>query len=156
MNAMTLRSEGNTHILVSRYFHASPEAVYRAHTEPELIQRWLLGPNGWSMPLCVFEARPGGTLRYEYVNEDGQHFTITGEVLEVQPYSRFVHVSRMHLPEATPDNHVETVFFAEGDGTRMEMRMTLPDPRTCKAMLASGMAGGRETSFERLERMIRP
>ena len=152
MSEMTLRTEGDT-IAVSRYFHAAPEAVYRAHTEPQLIQRWLLGPSGWSMPVCVFEAWPGGAVRYEYVHGDGRTFSITGEVLEVQPYSRFVHISRMHLPEATPDNHVETTFAAEGEGTLMEMRMTLPDAQTCKAMLASGMAGGMERSFERLEEM---
>ncbi len=154
MSMTTLRTEGDANIFVSRYFHAPPEAVYRAHTESQLIRRWLLGPDGWSMPVCVFEAWPGGAVRYEYVHGDGRSFSITGEVLEVQPYSRFVHVSRMHLPEATPDNHVETTFAAAGEGTRMEMRMTLLDAKTCESMLASGMAGGMETSFERLERIV--
>ena len=153
MSRMTVHTKNGRHILVSRYFHATPEAVYRAHTEPDMIRRWLLGPEGWLMPVCVLEAWPGGRVRYEYVHRDGRSFTITGEVLEVQPCSRFVHVSRMHLPEATPDNHVETTFEPEGDGTRMNMRMSLPDAKTCETMLASGMTGGMETSFERLEQM---
>ncbi len=57
MTRLTLRTEGDTHIVVTRHFHANPEAVYRAHTEPELIQKWLLGPDGWTMPVCVNEAR---------------------------------------------------------------------------------------------------
>ena len=56
---MTLKTEGDTHILVTRRFAATPEAVYRAHTDPELIKQWLLGPPGWSMPVCISEARPG-------------------------------------------------------------------------------------------------
>ncbi|MFC6761518.1 SRPBCC domain-containing protein [Sulfitobacter porphyrae] len=40
--------------------------VYRAHTEPELVQRWMLGPPGWSMPVCEMDVRPGGAFRHEY------------------------------------------------------------------------------------------
>ena len=47
LNKMTLQTEGETHVVVTRRFAASPEAVYRAHTDPKLIQRWLLGPEGW-------------------------------------------------------------------------------------------------------------
>jgi uncharacterized protein YndB with AHSA1/START domain len=60
---LTLKTEGDTHIVVTRWFAASPEAVYRAHTEASTIQKWLLGPDGWSMPVCVSEARPGGRIR---------------------------------------------------------------------------------------------
>jgi uncharacterized protein YndB with AHSA1/START domain len=46
MSKMTIKTEGDTHVVVTRRFAASPEAVYRAHTEPSLIQKWLLGPDG--------------------------------------------------------------------------------------------------------------
>jgi len=48
-----------------------------------------------------------------------------------------VHVERMHLPDPTPDNHVETTFTPDGDGTLMTIRMTLPDAKTRAAMLAN-------------------
>jgi len=67
MSKMTLKTEGETHIIVTRRFSAPPETVYRAHTDPKLIQKWLLGPEGWSMPVCVNEARPGGKFRYECI-----------------------------------------------------------------------------------------
>src|SRR5581483_6422961 len=66
MTKLTLSTEGDTHVVVTRRFAASPEAVYRAHTEPELIQQWLLGPEGWTMPVCISEAKPGGRIRYEW------------------------------------------------------------------------------------------
>ncbi len=62
---MTLTTEGDTHIVVTRRFAASPEAVYRAHIEPQLIQKWLLGPEEWTMPVCISEARPHGRIRYD-------------------------------------------------------------------------------------------
>lgn len=151
---MTIKTEGDRFVVVTRRLAASPEAVYRAHTEPRLIQQWMLGPEGWTMPVCINEARPGGKLRYEWVLPGGGGFYLTGEYLELEPYSRIVHVERMHLPDPTPDNHVETRFEADGGGTLMTMRMTLPDAETRARMLASGMEHGMEASYVRLEGLI--
>ena len=60
----------------------------------------------------------------------------------------------MFLPERTPDNHVETTFDSDGEGTLMTVRMTLPDAKTRAAMLATGMERGMEASYARLEAMI--
>jgi uncharacterized protein YndB with AHSA1/START domain/DNA-binding transcriptional ArsR family regulator len=154
MSKMTLKTEGDRHVVVTRHFAASPEAVYRAHTEPGLIQKWLLGPDGWTMPVCVSEARPGGKIRYEWTDGKGGRFHLTGEYVELTPFSRIVHVERMHLPDPTPDNHVETLFQPDGAGTLMTMRMTLPDAETRAAMLATGMEHGMEASYVRLESML--
>jgi uncharacterized protein YndB with AHSA1/START domain len=153
MSKMTLTTEGDRYVIVTRHFNASPEAVYQAHTEPELIQKWLLGPEGWTMPVCINEARPGGRFRYEWSNGKGGDFYITGEILELEANRRIVHVERMHLPDATPDNHVETKFVADGAGTLMMMRMTLPDGETRKQMLSTGMEHGMEASYARLDSM---
>jgi uncharacterized protein YndB with AHSA1/START domain len=64
MNALTLETEGDRFIVVKRRFAAPPAALYRAHMEPELIQKWLLGPDGWTMPVCINEQKVGGKLRY--------------------------------------------------------------------------------------------
>jgi uncharacterized protein YndB with AHSA1/START domain len=154
MSKMTMTTEGDRYIVVTRRFAAAPEAVYRAHTEPELIQKWLLGPEGWTMPVCISEARPGGKIRYEWRNGKGHGFHLTGEYLELEPYNRIVHVERMHLPDPTPENHVETRFDPDGTGTLMTMRMTLPDAETRRQMLATGMEHGMEASYARLENLI--
>jgi uncharacterized protein YndB with AHSA1/START domain len=151
---MTIKTEGDRFVVVTRRFAASPEAVYRAHTEPRLIQQWMLGPQGWTMPVCLSEARPGGKIRYEWALPGGGGFYLTGEYLELEPYRRIVHIERMHLPAPTPDNHVETRFEADGGGTLMTMRMTLPDAETRARMLASGMEHGMEASYVRLEGLI--
>jgi uncharacterized protein YndB with AHSA1/START domain len=153
MGTLTLTTEGDRYVIVTRRFSAPPEAVYRAHTDPKLIERWLLGPDGWSMPVCVCEAWPRGRIRYEWTNGKGGAFSLTGEFVELTPYSRIVHVERMHLPEATPDNHIETRFERDGNGTLMTMRMTLPDAATRTRMLSSGMERGMEASYARLDTM---
>lgn len=153
MSKLVLKTEGDTHIVITRHFAAPPEAVYRAHIEPALLQKWLLGPEGWTMPVCVVDARPGGAFRYEWSHSQRPGFHITGEFIALEPPSRIVHVSRMFLPDATPDNHQVTTFEPDGDGTLMTIRMTLPDAQTRAGMLASGMEGGMEMSFARLERL---
>lgn len=156
MNTMTLKTDGDTHVIVTRRFAASPESVYRAHTDPNLIQRWLLGPEGWTMPVCISEPRPGGSIRYEWTNGNGGGFHLTGHYLELQLYRRIVHVERMHLPDPTPENHVETTFEANQGGTLMTLRMTLPDAQTRSMMLASGMESGMEASYTRLQDLLEP
>jgi len=154
MSKLTLMTEGDKHVVVTRRFAAPPETVYRAHTETKLIQKWMLGPDGWTMPVCVCEARPGGKIRYEWADGKGGGFYLTGEFVELVPFSRIVHVERMHLPDPCPDNHVETRFEPDGSGTLMTMQMTLPDAQTRAAMLASGMEHGMEASYVRLEAMV--
>jgi uncharacterized protein YndB with AHSA1/START domain len=153
MSQLTLETEGETTIIVKRRFEAPPEAVYRAHLDPELIREWMLGPEGWTMPVCISEAKPGGKLRYEWLNAKGRGFYLTGEIIALEPPRRIVHVERMHLPDATPDNRVETTFTPDGSGTLMVMRMSLPDEKTRAAMLATGMARGMEASYARFERV---
>ncbi len=154
MSKLNLKTVGDTHVVVTRHFAAPPEAVWRAHTEPELIQKWMLGPEGWTMPVCICDLRPGGKIRFEWTNGKGGGFYLTGENLEAVPYSRLVHVERMHLPDPTPDNHVETTFEPDGAGTLMTMRMTLPDAQTRTAMLSTGMEHGMEASYVRLETLL--
>jgi uncharacterized protein YndB with AHSA1/START domain len=155
MSKLTLKTEGDRFVVVTRRFAAPPEAVYRAHTDPALVQKWMLGPEGWTMPVCILDPRPGGRIRYEWTNSKGQGFYLTGELLELDPPRRIVHVERMHLPDPTPDNHIETLFEPDGNGgTLMIMRMTLPDGAVRAQMLATGMEHGMEASYVRLENEI--
>ena len=55
-------------MVVKRFFAAPPEEVYRAHVEPELMRQWMLGPEGWSMPVCPVEPRPGGRRILQHRN----------------------------------------------------------------------------------------
>jgi uncharacterized protein YndB with AHSA1/START domain len=151
---LTLKTEGDRQVVVTRHFNAVPEKLYRAHTDPKLIQQWMLGPDGWTMPVCISDPRPNGNIRFEWSDGKGNGFSLTGEYIELEPFRRIVHVERMHLPDPTPDNQVETRFDPDGSGTLMTMRMTLPDEETRKQMLATGMEHGMEAGYVRLEQML--
>jgi uncharacterized protein YndB with AHSA1/START domain len=149
-----LVTEGDTRIVITRRLAAPPPLVFRAHTEPALIRRWMLGPDGWTMPHCHSDPRPGGTFRFDWSNGQGHSFHATGEYLDLTPFSRIVHVERMFLPDPTPDSHVETRFDPDGTGTRLTMTMTLPNAEARAAVLASGMEDGLEDSYARLDAIL--
>jgi uncharacterized protein YndB with AHSA1/START domain len=105
MSKLTVVTEGDKHVVVTRRFAAPPEAVYRAHTEPKLVQKWMLGPDGWTMPVCICEARPGGKIRYEWADGKSGGFYLTGEFVELVPFSRIVTwsacISQIRVPTIT-------------------------------------------------------
>lgn len=153
MPSLTLALDGDRGVTITRRFAAPPAALFAAHTEAALMQRWMLGPPGWTMPVCISEARGGGRLRCEWT--DGtEGFHLTGTYLELDPPHLIRHVERMHLPGPTSDNHVETRFAAAGGGTVMTLRMTLVDAAARTAMLGSGMQGGMEQSYARLDALL--
>ena len=155
MTALTLKTEGNTHVIVTRQFKAPPHLVYQAHTDPELVKKWLYGPDGWVLTQCTYEARPGGKIRLDWEDANGENgFYLTGEFIALTLNERTEHVERMHLPDPTPDNHCVTTFAAEGAGTLLTLRMTLPDAESRAAMLETGMEEGMEASYARIDPMF--
>ncbi|KJZ19270.1 SRPBCC domain-containing protein [Loktanella sp. S4079] len=155
MTKLQLKLEGDTHIIVTRRFNAPPAYVYRAHTDPELIKKWLFGPDGWRLTQCTYDARPGGKIRLDWEDENGENgFYLTGEFIALTKNERIEHVERMHLPDPTPDNHNVTTFQADGAGTLLTIRMTVPDAQARAEMLATGMEEGMEASYERIDPMF--
>ena len=142
--------DGKTCIVITRRFGAPPDLVLRAHTEPALIRRWMVGPDGWTMPLCHSDSRRGGSFRFEWSDGKDVSFRATGEYLVVTP-PRIVHLESMFLPDPTPDNHVEPRLDSYGTGTAMTVIMSLLTATDRATILASGMTEGLEDSYARLE-----
>lgn len=153
MTKLQLIEKGDTHVTFQRRFAAPPQEVFEAHTQAGIMQKWLLGPDGWSMPICVSELEEDGLIHCVWAKPDGGGcFSLTGRYLELEAPHRIVHVERMHMPEMnTPENRVETRFAADGDGTMMTLRMQVPSPEALEGMLSSGMEQGMEASYARLD-----
>ena len=86
---VTLPSDREVRVI--RSFKAARPLVYRAYTEPALVQRWLLGPPGWSMPVCEMDVRVGGRYRWRWRSKDASEFGFFGTFREVTPPSKLVH-----------------------------------------------------------------
>ncbi|WP_373354741.1 SRPBCC domain-containing protein [Pseudoroseicyclus sp. CXY001] len=154
MSGLTLERVGDSQVVITRHFKAPPEALFRAHTEAAIVQQWMLGPPGWTMPQCICEPVPGGRIRYDWAHPEQGSFYLTGEFIALERPHRIVHVERMHLPDVTPDNRIETRFEPDGAGTKMVMHMQLPSAEAREAMLATGMDEGMEASYQALEGLL--
>ena len=146
--------DGDTNLTITRHFAAPPEMVFRAHTDCALIQKWMIGPPDWTMPHCEMDPRPGGGYRHDFVGPNGESFSIVGEIIDLEPNRRIAHVEHMLMPDRTPDNTLETLFEATGDGTKLTLHMSLPNAEARKAMLATGMTEGMEMSYTSLDGLI--
>ncbi len=142
----------DTRARISRVVRGSVEQVWRAHHEPELMRRWMLGPDGWTMPVCDVATTVGETYRYEWEQADGEQdrFGFEGELLESASPYRSVTAERMiGMPGDGVVN--ELTFTPVPAGTLLSLVITFPDAETRDAILATGMADGMEASYARLE-----
>jgi uncharacterized protein YndB with AHSA1/START domain len=85
-----ITAAGENEIVMTRDFAAPPEMVFDALTEPELVKCWLLGPPGWSMPVCQIDLKVGGAYRYVWRNEDGREMGMGGTYREIVRPDRIV------------------------------------------------------------------
>lgn len=144
----------DTHVRVSRVIRGTVEQVWRAHHEPELLQRWLLGPDGWTMPVCEVATEIGDSYTYEWEQADGtERFGFTGELLEHQPPTREVTTERMIGMDGPGTTNELTLTPVEG-GTLLSLLITYPSRELRDTILATGMTDGMETSYARLEQEV--
>jgi uncharacterized protein YndB with AHSA1/START domain len=144
----------DTQVRISRVIRGSVEQVWRAHHEPALLQRWLLGPDGWTMPVCNLSTEVGGSYRYEWEKEDGtERFGFEGEVLELQPPYREVTSERM-IGMDGPATRNEMTLTAVDGGTLLSIVITYPNAEVRDMVLGTGMTDGMERSYARLEEEV--
>jgi len=144
----------DTQVRISRVIRGSVEQVWRAHHEPALMQRWLLGPDGWTMPVCEVATAVGQSYRYEWESDDkSQRFGFTGELLESTAPYRAV-TSEQMIGMDGPGTRNEMTLTAVPAGTLLSIVITYPNKDVRDMVLGTGMTAGMETSYARLEREI--
>jgi uncharacterized protein YndB with AHSA1/START domain/dihydrofolate reductase len=154
MNPTTITAQpGTPYVDVVREFDAPPELVFRAHTDPELLVRWL-GPRGMEMEVLEHDARPGGSYRYVHRSREGE-FRFRGVFHTVVPDKLIVQTFEY---EGTPERvSLDTARFEDVDGrTRLTMRSVFASVEERDEMVATGMENGVRDSMERLAEVLRP
>lgn len=140
-------------VRVTRKFTAPAALLFDAHTKPELVKRWLLGPPGWSMPVCEIDLTVGGRYRYVWRNDsDGREFGISGQFLEIVSPERIVTVETMDgMPGETT---VTTTFEDNGPESHFTINMLFDSQKTRDIALQTGMTDGMGMSYDRLQDLI--
>lgn len=144
----------DTQVRVARVIRGTVEQVWRAHNDADLMRRWLLGPDGWSMPVCEVATKVGESYRYEWERDGGGgRFGFTGELLESQEPYRAVTTEAMIWMDFPATRNELTLTPVEG-GTLLSLVITYANAEQRDAVLATGMTDGMETSYARLERQL--
>lgn len=152
-----LQRIGDTQARISRVIAGTPEQVWRAYTEPELMRRWMHGPDGWELTRCDVSDAVGDRFHHEWQpTGGGQGFGFTGELLVSTPPWRTVTTEAMTTVEdpdgtAGPQTLNEMTFTPVEGGTLTTLVVFYPSAELREQILTTGMVDGMEACYVRLE-----
>lgn len=155
MNTLQVTTPSEREIAMTRVFAAPRQLVYDAHTKPELVRQWLLGPPGWSMPVCEMDVRVGGTYRWVWKRDtDGSTMGMGGVYREVLAPQRLVATEK--FDEAWyPGEALNTLVLVEQSGrTTLTQTMRYESREARDTALKSGMEQGVTAGYERLDGLL--
>jgi uncharacterized protein YndB with AHSA1/START domain len=150
--SLSITTPSDTEVTFTRVVNAPRKVVFDAWTKPEYVQRWMLGPEGWTMPVCEIDLRPGGKWHFVWRKSGGADMPMSGVYREVVPPERVVSTERWgpEWPET-----INTVVFTEARGqTTVTLTMRYPSKAARDAAMKTGMADGLEPSFARLDELV--
>jgi uncharacterized protein YndB with AHSA1/START domain len=143
---------GSPFLTIVREFDASPAAVYRAHTQPELYRRWL-GPRTMRIDQLELDATVGGRWAYTFRGDGDTTFGFFGVFHAVEPDALLVQTFEFNLAPGQVGVS-STRFDAAGAGSRIELHEIYPSVEARDAALASGMEFGVREGYERLDELV--
>jgi uncharacterized protein YndB with AHSA1/START domain len=155
---LKISTPGDLEIVITRDFDAPRSLIFDAMSKPELLERWLLGPPGWSMVECEIDLRVGGTFRHVWRNADGTEMAMHGVYREVLQPERIVRTESFDVGcDAQMGEQVATLILTEKNGrTTLTVTVLYPSKEARDATIASGMERGVAASYDRLEDLVAP
>ena len=151
--AATFTTPTDREIVVTRVFDAPRGLVFEAWTDPQHLPRWMLGPEGWTMPVCEIDLRPGGAWHFVWRKSDGTEMAMQGVYREVVPPERLV--STESWGGDWPETLNTLTLSEEGGKTTTTVTVLYPSKEARDAALQTGMKEGMSLSFDRLGEYVR-
>lgn len=155
-NAETLKvtTPSDREIAMTRVFDAPRRLVFEAMTKPELLKKWLLGPPGWTMPVCEIDLKVGGAYRFLWRNADGIEMGIRGVYREIASPERFVATEKFDQPWYPGEALITNVLVEKGDKTILTLTVRYESKEARDGVLKTGMQKGVAASYDRLAELL--
>ena len=151
---MELSTLNDREIVVTRVFDAPRELVFDAHTKPELLKRWLFGPDGWSLPVCEVDLKVGGAYRYVWRHTNGGEMGMGGVYREIVVPERIV-ATELFDEDWTGGEAISTLVLTERNGkTTLTNTVLYSSEAVRDAVLKTPMEEGMALGYDRLEAML--
>ncbi len=154
VGTLKLEAKGDLEIQMTREFNAPRALVFEAITKPELIRRWLLGPDGWVMEVCEIDLRVGGKYRYVWRNEGGTVMGMGGVYKEIQVSEKIVHTEVFDASWYAGEALVTTIFTEKEGRTIVTATLRYESIAARDSVIHSPMEGGVAQSYNRLEKLL--
>ncbi|SIO44766.1 Uncharacterized conserved protein YndB, AHSA1/START domain [Singulisphaera sp. GP187] len=154
-NALKVTTPTDREIVITREFNAPRELVWDTMTKPELIQRWLSGPTGWSMAACDNDPRVGGTFRWILRAPDGTEMALCGVYREVVPPERVVRTESCEFGGVVQGGEqLATLSLTEASGkTTLTLTLLYPSKEARDGAVAAG-AADLAAAYERVDEIL--
>jgi uncharacterized protein YndB with AHSA1/START domain len=149
----TFATPSDREIVVTRTFAAPRRLVWDAWTSPEHLPHWMLGPDGWAMPVCEIDLRPGGAWHFAWRHAGGMEMAMRGMYREVVPPERLV--STESWGGDWPETVNTLVFTEEGGQTTVTLTILYASKAARDAALQTGMKEGMAAGFDRIDARLR-
>jgi len=153
-DSFTVSTPSDREIQVTRDFHAPRRLVFDAFTKPDLVRRWLLGPPGWTMPVCEIDLRVGGAYRYVWRKEGEKDMGMGGVFRDIVPSERLVATERFDDAWYPGEALDTTVFVEDGAITRITITVLYQSREARDTARRSGMEHGMAAGYNRLEEVL--
>jgi len=153
--ALQVTARGDREIVMTRVFSAPRTLVFDAFTKPELVKQWLLGPDGWSMPVCEIDLRVGGRYRYVWRRDkDGMEMGMAGVYREIVVPERIVSTEQFDQSWYEGEAVGTLLLVERGGKTTVTQAMQYESRATRDAVIQSPMESGVARSYDRLEELL--
>jgi len=152
---VNVSAEGEMSVLITRTLNARRELVFDAHTKAELVKRWMLGPDGWTMPVCEIDLRVGGKYRYVWRREaTGHEMGMGGEYREIERPEKLAATEKFDNPWYEGEAF-STLTLVETNGQTLLRNVVTYSSREARdGVLKSPMEEGIEVGYNRLESIL--
>ena len=151
---LDVATQGDRDVVFTRAFNASRQLVFDCMTKPELVKRWLLGPPGWTMPVCEIDLRVGGRYRYVWRNEDGRDMGMGGAFTQIVAPEKIVATELFDDDWTGGETLTTSVLTEEAGRTILTTTVVYANETARKGALVSGMTEGMEMGYARLDALL--
>lgn len=151
---LEISTPSDREILMTRIFDAPRHLVFEALTTPELLKRWMFGPDSWSLAVCEIDLRVGGSYRYVWHHEDGRDIGMGGEYREILRPERLV-VTELFDQDWTGGEAIGTTVLTEKNGrTTLRNTMLYSSKEARDGVLETPMEDGVAAGYDRLDDVL--
>jgi uncharacterized protein YndB with AHSA1/START domain len=151
---LTVTTPSDLEVQAIRIFSAPRRLVFKALTTPDLLMRWMHGPNGWTLAVCEVDLRVGGTFRYVWRKPNGREMGMSGVFREIAPPTRIVH-TEVFDDDWTGGETTVTTLLTERDGTTtLTVTVLYVSKAGRDAALQTNFAMGMEAGYDALAEIL--